>query len=165
MQQNVPLDDVNTKEYVDILQLKGCAVALIVMYLDTRFISIAILSFYSFIYVLITLNQVAKIDKWEPIFAVDSLVAFNHVERDFSDYNIQSLLNHGFSNQGPGLAVGDINADGLQDVFVGGSYGFASTIFVQQKSGGFEKNEIPDSQLYEDLGALFFDANGDGLQD
>ncbi|RPG32780.1 MAG: RNA-binding protein [Muricauda sp. TMED12] len=113
----------------------------------------------------VELVEVAKIDKWEPIFAVDSLVAFDHVERDFSDYNIQSLLNHGFSNQGPGLAVGDINADGLQDVFVGGSYGFASTIFVQQKSGGFEKNEIPDSQLYEDLGALFFDANGDGLQD
>ena len=40
---NVPVDDVNTKEYVDILQLKGCVVALIVMYLNTPFISIAIL--------------------------------------------------------------------------------------------------------------------------
>ncbi len=109
--------------------------------------------------------EAAKIDNRDPIFEIDSLIGFDHVEREFSDYNIQSLLNHGFSNQGPGLAVGDINGDGLQDVFVGGSYGFGSTIFVQQKSGGFEKKEIPDSQLYEDLGALFFDANGDGLQD
>ena len=73
---NVPVDDVNTKEYVDILQLEGCVVALIVMYLDTRFISIAILSFYSFIYVLITLNQVAKIDKY-----------IKHLTRDFENFD------------------------------------------------------------------------------
>ena len=36
-------------EFVDIFQLKRCAVALIVIYLDTRFTSIALLSFYSFI--------------------------------------------------------------------------------------------------------------------
>jgi len=105
------------------------------------------------------------LEKEMPIFKMDSIIDFEHVERQFSDFDIQSLLNHGFSNQGPGLAVGDINADGLQDIFVGGSYGFNSTIFVQQQSGGFLKTEIPDSQLYEDLGAIFFDANGDGLQD
>ncbi|MBO0329072.1 VCBS repeat-containing protein [[Muricauda] lutisoli] len=106
-----------------------------------------------------------KYENGQPIFQIDSLVDFKHEERVFNDFNVQSLLNHGFSNLGPGLAVGDINADDLQDIFVGGSYGFASTIFVQQQSGGFEKIEIPDSELYEDLGALFFDANGDGLQD
>ena len=51
-------------EFVDILQLKRCIVALIVIYLDTRFKSIALLSFYSFIKVLITRNQIAKIDKY-----------------------------------------------------------------------------------------------------
>lgn len=80
---NVPVDDVNTKEYVDILQLRGCVVALIVMYLDTRFISIAILSFYSFIYVLFTLNQVAKIDKYIKLLTGTSktLIKF-HSSRD-----------------------------------------------------------------------------------
>lgn len=111
------------------------------------------------------LSPITEREKKTPIFKIDSIIDFVHSERVFSDFNIQTLLNHGFSNQGPGLAVGDINADGLQDIFVGGSYGFNSSIFVQLKSGGFEKKEIPDSQLYEDLGALIFDADGDGLQD
>lgn len=111
------------------------------------------------------LSPITEREKKTPIFKIDSIIDFVHSERVFSDFNIQTMLNHGFSNQGPGLAVGDINADGLQDIFVGGSYGFNSNIFVQLKSGGFEKKEIPDSQLYEDLGALIFDADGDGLQD
>lgn len=92
MQQNVPVDDVNTKEYVDILQLKGCVVALIVMYLDTRFISVAILSFYSFIYVLITLNQVTKIDKYIKLLTGTSktLIKF-HSSRDINFFLLSAV--------------------------------------------------------------------------
>lgn len=103
--------------------------------------------------------------KTKPVFQPDSIIAFKHSERTYNDFAVQPLLNHGFSNQGPGLAVGDVNSDGLQDVFVGGSYGFNSKIFIQKKSGQFEQKEIADSQLYEDLGALIFDANNDGLKD
>ncbi|WP_375325222.1 VCBS repeat-containing protein [Flagellimonas sp. GZD32] len=94
-----------------------------------------------------------------------SVIEFVHNERSYDDLGVQSLLHHGFSNLGPGMAIGDINADGLQDVFVGASYGFNSTIFIQERSGKFSALNIPDSEIYEDLGALFFDANNDGLMD
>ena len=98
-------------------------------------------------------------------FRSNNIIAHKHIERPYSDFDVQPLLNHGFSSQGPGMAVGDINADGLQDVFIGGAYGFNSAILVQDKAGNFSTIEITASEFYEDLGALIYDANGDGLQD
>lgn len=110
-------------------------------------------------------NEKENEEKSDSILKRASVIEFAHSETTYNDFDVQPLLYHGFSNQGPGLAVGDINADGLQDVFVGGAYGFNSTIFVQDRSGKFSPLKIPGSELYEDLGALFFDANNDGLQD
>lgn len=104
-------------------------------------------------------------DKVAFVFNKDSISDYIHEDKAHNDYRIQPLLTHGFSNQGPGMAVGDVNSDGLEDLFIGGSYGNNSTLLVQDKKGAFNKIEIADSELYEDLGALFFDANGDGLQD
>lgn len=98
-------------------------------------------------------------------FTKDTTLTFTHYDSYFNDYAVQPLLTHGFSNQGPGMAVGDLNSDGLQDVFIGGSYGFKSTIIIQKNNGSFKTYELEDSEIYEDLGALFFDANGDGQQD
>lgn len=104
-------------------------------------------------------------DESNKLFRTDSLIRFQHTDKPYNDFAVQTLLNHGFSNQGPGLAVGDVNGDGLQDVFIGGSYGTVSTVFVQNNQGEFSSQVIPETEVYEDLGALFFDANGDGLQD
>ena len=110
-----------------------------------------------------TLTKNALVDT--TFFTVDSSFQFTHHDRLHNDYATQLLLMHSFSNQGPGMAVGDINGDGLEDVFVGGSYGFNSTVLYQDKKGQFIKTEIPDTELYEDEGALIFDANGDGHLD
>ncbi|UKM66503.1 VCBS repeat-containing protein [Flavobacteriaceae bacterium GSB9] len=98
-------------------------------------------------------------------FEIDSL--FNHVHQDksYNDFASQSLLMQKYSNQGPGMAVADLNGDGLDDIFIGGAYGHNSTIHYQEKNGGFKKVEIKDTELYEDQGAVIFDANGDGLND
>ncbi len=87
-----------------------------------------------------------------------------HVENSFVDYKVQPLLPHMHSRNGPGLAVADVNADGLEDVYVGGAKGQAAHLLLQRPDGSFEKNPFPDSES-DDMGTLFFDADNDGDQD
>ncbi|MCB0636223.1 MAG: VCBS repeat-containing protein [Lewinella sp.] len=76
------------------------------------------------------------------------------------DFKNQPLLLHGFANQGPGMAVGDVNNDQLDDVFIGGAYGEAATLYLQTANGGFMPRPLATEQ-YEDLGAIFLDIDGD----
>jgi hypothetical protein len=87
------------------------------------------------------------------------------VARDFS---IQPLLPYALSIHGPAIAVADINSDGLDDLFVGGTQGTAAHLFVQQPTGSFAelRGQPWDSDKdYEAWSAVFFDANGDGKPD
>ncbi len=92
---------------------------------------------------------------------------FKHNENKFNDFGRQVLLPHKMSAFGPALAIADINGDGLEDYFIGGSAKTAASLFVQ-KTNGFEKQEAPffdEDSDSEDAGALFFDADGDGDND
>jgi hypothetical protein len=107
-------------------------------------------------------------DKSNKIFmpqAEKSKIDYRHNERQFIDFNIQPLVPHLYSQEGPGIAVGDVNSDGLDDFFVGGSTGYSGQIFFQQKAGNFLSSPLPGNNNYEDMGSLFFDADGDGDQD
>lgn len=95
----------------------------------------------------------------------DSLdLHFSHTENEFVDYKIQPLLPHMHSKNGPGMAVGDINQDGLEDLYIGGASGQSGVIKVQQGDGSFQDLNLDDG-AYEDMGAVFFDADSDGDQD
>jgi hypothetical protein len=93
-------------------------------------------------------------------FALSEVIDFVHKENVSSDFKTQPLLLHGFSNQGPGMAIGDVNGDGSDDVFIGGAYQSPASLFIQRPKGGFEKRTIP-TEAFEDLGSIFFDADGD----
>ncbi|TYA74389.1 VCBS repeat-containing protein [Seonamhaeicola marinus] len=87
-----------------------------------------------------------------------------HFENDVNDFDTQVLLPHKMSTLGPALAIADINGDGLDDYFIGGSFGLSASLYLQNTSG-FVKQAIPDiekDKLSEDIGALFFDVENDG---
>lgn len=92
-------------------------------------------------------------------------IEYVHREREFVDFDIQPLIPHMYSREGPGITVGDVNADGLDDFFIGGSTGFTGELFIQHKTGTFSSFSLPGSKNFEDMGALFFDADADGDED
>lgn len=92
---------------------------------------------------------------------------FVHKENKFNEYKEQVLLPHMFSHSGPFIAVADVNHDNEEDVFIGGASGSTAQLYVQ-KNGKLVRKAVPDFEKdknYEDIGALFFDANQDGHQD
>lgn len=95
------------------------------------------------------------------------VVRHKHVENVYDDFQDQVLLPHRTSSFGPGLSVGDLNGDGLEDFVVGGAKNNQTGVFFQ-KEQGFEKQDIADIAFdsdFEDLGSLIFDADGDGDND
>lgn len=87
---------------------------------------------------------------------------FRHQEDRYSDFQRERLIPHSLTNEGPALAVGDVNGDGLDDLFVGGAAGQSAMLFIQQKQGSFKPLKFPDNLFSDDVDAAFFDADGDG---
>jgi enediyne biosynthesis protein E4 len=102
----------------------------------------------------------------QPLFAKtsDAGITLLHEEDDKIDFNVQRTLPHKFTQSGPGMAVGDINGDGLDDLVVGGSTSHSFAAFTQNINGTFsikQKSLRDDKKTEEDEGLLLFDADGD----
>lgn len=95
-------------------------------------------------------------------------VDFVHLENEYADFDHDRLLFIMTSNEGPCLCKGDVNADGLEDFYVGGAKGQAGKIFVQTKKGSFRlmaQDVLEQDKDSEDVDCVFFDANQDGFDD
>lgn len=89
---------------------------------------------------------------------------FVHEENDFSDFDNEPLLFHMNSTEGPRLAVGDVNGDQLDDVYLCGARNTAKKLFIQRPGGKFVRastDAFNDDERCEDVDALFFDADND----
>lgn len=96
-------------------------------------------------------------------------IQYKPQEKDFVDYNIQPTIPHKLSQYGPGIAVGDIDNNGFEDFYIGGSSGNRGVFFMQDEKGKFTLDSTrfnqKDDSLYEDMGAILFDANNDNNLD
>ncbi len=92
-------------------------------------------------------------------------VDFVHRENTYNDFEREVLLPHKESQNGPKIAKGDVNKDGLEDFYIGGASGYSGKLYLQQPGLSFK---LASSQPWskdnkqEDMGSVFFDADGDG---
>jgi hypothetical protein len=92
-------------------------------------------------------------------------IQYVHQGSNFVDFKIAPLLPYQVSRIGPCLAKGDVNGDGLEDLFIGGSAGQDSRLYLQTPDGRFRPAPAQPWNLDNapaNTAALFFDADGDG---
>lgn len=90
-------------------------------------------------------------------------IHYKHTDELYIDFKVQPLLPHLLSQNGPGIAVGDINGDGREDFYIGGAFNHTGSFFVQNAQQKFTKKPLTKAQKFEeDMGSLLFDADQDG---
>ena len=98
----------------------------------------------------------------------DTLALYKHKENRYDDFKNEILLPHKTSQFGPGLSVGDLNGDGLDDFYVGAATKYPGGLFYQKTDGTFEQQKFKillEDRKHEDIGSLIFDADNDGDND
>ncbi|MFT4565827.1 MAG: hypothetical protein ACI9FN_000780, partial [Saprospiraceae bacterium] len=110
-------------------------------------------------------NLKEKYQMFRDVTAAAGLADLRHAENPFDDYAREVLLPHKLSQLGPFTAVGDVNADGLEDFVFGGAGRKPTQLFVQTAQGGFKKSEQSAFEMdfvHEDMGMEFIDFDQDG---
>lgn len=87
---------------------------------------------------------------------------FLHTENDFSDFKLQPSLIHMNSRLGPGISVGDLDNNGLDDIYIGGATGTSGKLFYQTETGNFLEGQLSLDSEMEEMGSLIFDCDNDG---
>ncbi len=88
-----------------------------------------------------------------------------HTENNYNDFDYEGLIYKKLSQEGPAIAVADVNNDGNEDVFIGGAKGTPGMIYLHTGNGRFvpkPSTVFSNDQNYEDTAAGFLDVDNDG---
>lgn len=96
-------------------------------------------------------------------------IQFVQQNHDYIDFDKERLLPHKLSQYSPALAVSDIDGNGLDDIYIGENVDQDGTLLLQQPDGKFIQKTLEEHSIgnnrTENMGVLFFDADGDGDND
>nr|WP_299171854.1 VCBS repeat-containing protein [uncultured Allomuricauda sp.] len=94
-------------------------------------------------------------------------IDFVHKEDNYVDFNREKLIPYKASDRGPAMAIGDLNNDGKEDIFLGGSKFIPSKTYIQQDSAFVVHNfpQISQDSIKENISAVIADFNGDERND
>jgi len=99
------------------------------------------------------------------IVSTDSIgIKFKHRENKFVEFNREALIPHMMSSDGPGVAIGDVNGDGTDDIYLGGAKWQEGSLYIQDGNGKFSKLIQPDiaaDSTAEDVNSVFVDVDKD----
>lgn len=115
-----------------------------------------------------SLPDYKRTDSVSRLLEFTNVINYKHQEDAFNAFNREGLIPHMLTTEGPPITKADVNGDQLEDIFVGGARGQAGSLFLQIKDGKFSQLSVPDFERdreAEDVGASFFDADGDGDND
>ncbi len=108
---------------------------------------------------------VPKKEMFKPLFKEQANTLIPHKENDYIDFDYEGLISKMLSQEGPSLAVADINNDGNDDLFIGGAKGTPGKIYLNNGNSNFTPTNQPalnSDAMFEDTAASFFDADNDG---
>ncbi|RDI52186.1 VCBS repeat-containing protein [Flavobacterium glaciei] len=111
------------------------------------------------------IDYVQKNVKSKPLFAEKKATFLAHKENNYVDFDHEGLISKMLSQEGPSLAVADLDGDGNEDVFIGGAKGQAGKVYLNKGNGNFlvsNQKDIEADANFEDTAASFFDADNDG---
>lgn len=97
-----------------------------------------------------------------------SPIDFKHRDGTSIEFSRSPLIPYASTNLGPYISIGDLNNDQREDMITLGAKGQPSQLWLQDASGDFQVQDIPDAkdtQIHEDTYAVIFDANGDQKND
>ena len=100
------------------------------------------------------------------LFVEQNITQIDHMntEKSFPEFNREKLMPYGVTQEGAPVAIADVNYDGNDDLFFGGTKGYTSVLYLSSNDNSYLKisDAFENDKRFEDTDAIFTDVDRDG---